>query len=247
MMATYTSGVAHAENHQGNVEQAVVPQQRRLPGEPPHRGQVMTTKVGLQMPAGTPFEEWERAGRQLSGILDSSSWWLGDWLVFGKDHYVDRYQHGIRAVGLQYQTLRNYAWVSRRFEMARRRPALTFQHHAELASLPVDQQEVWLDRAEQNWWTTKQLRRAIRDSREAPEHSGAVAEPTGRLELPDSRLQWWHQAAEQQGIDFDQWVLASLDGAAARAFGGMPDRPELPRPQLTDTGAVVEGATVTEE
>ncbi|MFE0425013.1 LmbU family transcriptional regulator, partial [Streptomyces sp. NPDC058953] len=132
-------------------------QNRAIAGEP-RRSRVLTTNVGLQIPAGLAFEEWERAGRQLSGIVNSSSWWLGDWLVYGKDHYSDRYERGIRAAGLQYQTLRNYAWVSRRFDVVRRRAGLSFQHHAELAPLPVEEQDVWLDRAEQQGWTTKQLR-----------------------------------------------------------------------------------------
>ncbi|WP_225881912.1 LmbU family transcriptional regulator [Streptomyces aureocirculatus] len=195
-----------------------VPRQRK-PGVDERRGQVLTTKVGLQMPAGLTFEDWERAGRQLSGIVNSSSWWLGDWLVYGKDHYTDRYQRGIRAAGLQYQTLRNYAWVSRRFDFSRRRAALSFQHHAELASLPIDEQELWLDRAEQMQWTTKQLRSAIRDAREDEVRDGSgTPETMRRLAVPGSRLQWWHKAAEQSGIDFEQWVLATLDNAAERAL-----------------------------
>src|SRR5262245_65136386 len=98
---------------------------RRRPAGPPGSPEaVMTTKVGLRIPAGLPFEDWERAGRQLSGLLDASSWWLGDWLLFGKDHYTDRYERVIGAVGLQYQTLRNSAWVARKFEIHRRRQAL---------------------------------------------------------------------------------------------------------------------------
>ncbi|WP_327318952.1 LmbU family transcriptional regulator [Streptomyces sp. NBC_01235] len=182
------------------------------------RSQVLTTKVGLQIPGGLTFDDWERAGRQLSGILSSSSWWLGDWLVYGKDHYGDRYQRGIRAAGLQYQTLRNYAWVSRRFEMDRRRPALSFQHHAELASLPTEEQDRWLDRAEQMKWTTKQLRGAIRMAWENGTADGESAEPTRKLAVPGNRLQWWHKAAEQSGIDFEDWVLATLDNAAERAL-----------------------------
>ncbi|MEW1614248.1 MULTISPECIES: LmbU family transcriptional regulator [unclassified Streptomyces] len=186
---------------------------------------MLTTRVGLQIPAGLTFDDWERAGRQLSGILNSSSWWLGDWLVYGKDHYVDRYQRGIRAAGLQYQTLRNYAWVSRRFEFHRRRAALSFQHHAELASLLVDEQELWLDRAERMKWTTKQLRNAVRveregDSRREEEEGDA----TRRLAVPDSRLQWWHKAAAQLGSDLDQWVLSTLDDAAERVLQGSAGR-----------------------
>ncbi|MEU3313828.1 LmbU family transcriptional regulator [Streptomyces sp. NPDC006662] len=174
--------------------------------------------MGLQMPAGMAYDEWERAGQQLVGVLDSSCWWLGDWLKYGKDHYTDRYQRGIRAAGLSYQTLRNYAWVSRRFELARRRPALSFQHHAELASMPPGEQELWLDRAEQGRWTTKQLRGALRATRQGGRQAPPSAEPSRRLEVPGSRVQWWHKAAEQLGVDFEQWVMTTLDSAAASAL-----------------------------
>ncbi|MFD7052733.1 LmbU family transcriptional regulator [Streptomyces mirabilis] len=191
------------------------PRQGRGVDEDRQRNQVLTTKVGLQLPAGLTFENWELAGRQLSGIVNSSSWWLGDWLVYGKDHYSDRYERGVRAAGLQYQTLRNYAWVSRRFEMKRRRAALSFQHHAELASLPVEEQERWLDQAEQQGWSTKQLRKAMRLARGGAEvEEASQAEATRRLAVPDSRLQWWHKAAEQSGVELEQWVLATLDNAA---------------------------------
>ncbi len=195
-----------------------VPRDRRTGGADGRRDQVLTTKVGLRIPVGLAFEEWERAGRQLSGLLNSSSWWLGDWLVYGKDHYADRYERGIRAAGLQYQTLRNYAWVARRFELDRRRSALSFQHHAELASLQVDEQEIWLDRAERLKWSTKQLRHAIRSEREdAPRQTEAVA-TTRQLAVPDSRLQWWHRAASQAGAELEEWVTATLDAAASQVL-----------------------------
>ncbi|MET8100079.1 LmbU family transcriptional regulator [Streptomyces sp. NPDC005236] len=197
----------------------VTPRPARATASAPRRVPVLTTKVGLQMPAKMAYDEWERAGRQLADVLDSSSWWLGDWMVYGKDHYTDRYQRGIRAAGLSYQTLRNYAWVSRRFDLGRRRPALSFQHHAELASMPVADQELWLDRAEQRQWTTKQLRGALRSARQGEQQPAAPAEPgRRRLEVPGSRLEWWHQAAQQLGVDFEQWVMATLDSAAATAL-----------------------------
>jgi hypothetical protein len=192
---------------------------RRVSGDE-SRSQMLTTKLGLQIPAALTFDEWERAGRQLSGILDSSSWWLGDWLVYGKDHYADRYQRGIRAAGLQYQTLRNYAWVSRRFALHNRRAALTFQHHAELASLPAAEQETWLDRAEQMYWTTKQLRSAIRLAREDATRAEKPTEleATQRVTVPGNRIVWWQQAAEQSGVEFELWVLAALDHEAERVL-----------------------------
>ncbi|AZM51497.1 antibiotic biosynthesis protein [Streptomyces sp. WAC 01529] len=187
---------------------------RRAGGAESRREQVLTTNVGLHIPIGLAFEEWERAGRQLSGLLNSSSWWLGDWLVYGKDHYADRYELGIRAAGLQYQTLRNYAWVSRRFEVERRRHALSFQHHAELASLHVEEQDAWLDRAERMKWSTKQLRHALKAQREGTTQEPEAVATTRRLAVPDNRLQWWHKAAVEAGTELGDWVTATLDAAA---------------------------------
>ncbi|WP_244181665.1 LmbU family transcriptional regulator [Streptomyces curacoi] len=202
---------------------------RRLTHAMPQGGEVLTTRVGLQIPAGLNFDTWERAGRTLAGIVDSSAWWLGDWLVYGKDNYADRYERGIRAAGLKYQTLRNYAWVSRRFEFGRRRSRLSFQHHAEVASLTVDQQECWLDSAEQGNWTTKQLRSAIQRARENEPSGKEPSHVTRRLEVPDNRFRRWHKAAERSGIDFEKWVTTTLDHAAERTLEdlkALADRPE---------------------
>ncbi|MCQ4208849.1 LmbU family transcriptional regulator [Streptomyces longispororuber] len=206
---------------------------------------MLTTKVGLQLPTVMGYDDWERAGRQLADVLDSSSWWLGDWLVYGKDHYTDRYQRGIRAAGLSYQTLRNYAWVSRRFVLARRRPTLSFQHHAELASMPVGEQDRWLDRAEQRQWTTKQLRGAIRAARQSQQPPCAPVEQSHRLDLPGSRLQWWYKAAEQLGVDFEQWVLNTLDSAAENALEdlvALEDRKEVAQLKSARTEGLAERA-----
>lgn len=185
-------------------------------------GEVLTTRVGLQIPMGVSFETWERAGRQLAGIVDSSAWWLGDWLVYGKDNYADRYQRGIRAVGLKYQTLRNYAWVSRRFEIVRRRHRLTFQHHAEVASLPQEEQEHWLDQAEKMRWTTKQLRNSIQQTRDSGRKMDDRSVGARRLVVPGNHLEWWHKAAERSGIDFEKWVLITLDQAAEQVLEDAP-------------------------
>lgn len=203
-----------------------VPRSRRPDGSESRPDQVLTMKMGLYIPVGLAFDEWERAGRKLSGLLNSSSWWLGDWLVYGKDHYADRYERGICAAGLQYQTLRNYAWVSRRFELHRRRPALSFQHHAELASLSVADQENWLDRAERLKWTTKQLRNAIRAEREGTPRAADTEATTRRLAVPDNRMQWWHKAAAQAGTELVEWVMHTLDAAADKVL--KEAEPQLP-------------------
>ncbi|HWM06174.1 MAG TPA: LmbU family transcriptional regulator [Actinophytocola sp.] len=170
--------------------------------------------VGLQIPTDLSYEDWARAGHQLSGIVDSSAWWLGDWLVFGKTHYSDCYQLAIQGAGLRYQTLRNYAWVARRFDMSRRRSKLTFKHHAEVASLPVEDQDRLLDQAELELWTTKQLRNAIREVRGDEPDDRALGEASSRIDVPKNRVSVWRRAADREGVDFDDWVLMMLDRAA---------------------------------
>ena len=176
--------------------------------------QVRMSGVGLHIPTGLSFEDWARAGRQLSGIVDSSAWWLGDWLVFGKDHYSDCYQLAIQGAGLRYQTLRNYAWVARRFDLSRRRAKLTFQHHAEVASLPVDEQELLLDQAGRGVWTTKQLRNAIRLGRGEESDERALVPVGSRIDVPRNRVGVWRKAADCLGVEFESWVLTMLDRAA---------------------------------
>ncbi|MDQ7803516.1 LmbU family transcriptional regulator [Amycolatopsis sp. A133] len=181
--------------------------------------QVLITRVGLDIPAGLPFDRWERAGYQLSGIADSSAWCLGDWLIYGKTHYADRYKLAVDAVALDYQTLRNYAWVARRFDSGRRRDRLSFQHHAEVAALPVEEQEKWLDRAVESMWSVKHLRAQLKGERTAG-RGRAAGLLLPRIEVARARFQRWQAAAENSGADLDHWMVSMLDRAAAQTLDG---------------------------
>jgi hypothetical protein len=175
----------------------------------------MTTRVGLHLPDQLPYDAWEEAGQKIFRIVDSSAWCLGDWLVYGQDRYDDRYRRAVDAAGLDYQTLRNYAWVARKFELSRRREQLSFQHHAELASLPPADQDAWLDRAIEHGWSRTQLRREVRAAR-----TGKPAAPPELTRLPELRVadetvRRWRAAAERAGAGLDEWVITTLDRAAA--------------------------------
>jgi len=177
-------------------------------------GRVYATRVGLRFPGKVPFEVWEQAGEHLVRIADSSTWCLGDWLVYGQDEYADRYQRAVAMLGLDYQTLRNYAWVARRFSSARRRSALSFQHHAEVAALPVADQDLWLDRAEQHGWSRNQLRRHVRANRATGEAKVPAQTVLPKLPVSAERVNRWREAADQSSSPFEAWVIAALDRAA---------------------------------
>ncbi|CAL9572355.1 hypothetical protein SUDANB95_04821 [Actinosynnema sp. ALI-1.44] len=176
---------------------------------------ILTTRVGLRIPERIDFETWARAGGQLARISDSSTWCLGDWLVHGQDRYTEGYRKVVEEVGLDYQTLRNYAWVARRFPWARRRPELSFQHHAEVTPLDDAEQDRWLDDAQRHGWSRNELRRRLRASRRTGRaESHEVALP--RLAVPAEQFERWRTAAEQSRSGFTDWVVAALDEAAAR-------------------------------
>jgi hypothetical protein len=179
---------------------------------------VLTTQVSLQFPGETTFKDWERAGHQLARMLSSSSWWLGDWLIYGKEHFQDRYEQAAQAAGLQYQTLRNYAWVAGRFEASRRRPAVSFQHHAEVASLDQTEQDRWLSRAQAEGWSLRQLRGAVRAARSGVAKPDPREEGVRRVTVPGERFRRWHEAALQAGTDVEEWMMATLDIAAEQVL-----------------------------
>jgi hypothetical protein len=183
----------------------------------PH-DQILTTRVGLRFPERVEFETWARAGSHLARISDSSIWCLGDWLAYGQDRYSDGYQRTVEAVGLDYKTLRNYAWVTRRFDWSRRRAKLSFQHHAEVAAMGEAEQDRWLDRAEEAGWSRNKLRQHVRQSRDVSE-TGEQSVVLPRLAVPREQFGRWREAAEHSSSNFADWVVAVLDEAAARETG----------------------------
>jgi hypothetical protein len=174
------------------------------------------TQVGMRFHPRLPFEDWEAIGSRIGLHLNASAWWLGDWLAFGQFKYGRRYKQGIELTGLDYQTLRNYAVVARRFDLPRRREKLSFQHHAELCALTDADQEVWLDRAEANKWSRNALRAALR--RERLRGGDVALMATVRLPVADDQRRRWAAAAERSDCDLEDWIVRTLDGAAEELF-----------------------------
>ncbi|MEU4806643.1 LmbU family transcriptional regulator [Actinosynnema sp. NPDC023587] len=174
----------------------------------------MTKSTSLALPNGIPLDEWRRIGEHIFTVHDSSSWWLGDWLIYGQTQYPDRYKLAIAETGLDYQTLRNYAWVARQFSASRRREALSFQHHAEVASLSPTEQDEWLDRVERFKWSRNGLRNRLRTSKGARPAEGDAAEPYVQMDVPPDRRQRWLDAAAGDELDLLTWIVSTLDHAA---------------------------------
>jgi hypothetical protein len=176
------------------------------------------TARGLRLHAGLRFEEWVCAGRQITKISSASTWWLGDWLLYGERSYGARYRDALELTPFDYKTLRNYAWVARRIEMSRRRDSLSFQHHAEVAALPEPEQELWLERAQTLQWSRNELRRQLKASRERSQDAGGLASIVLRMEIAPQRQQRWHEAASSCQQELTEWITATADRAAELAL-----------------------------
>jgi hypothetical protein len=168
------------------------------------------TARGFRARGGLTFGEWLSAGRQITRISTASAWWLGDWLIYGESAYGSRYRAALELTALDYKTLRNYAWVARRFEMSRRRDTLSFQHHAEVAGMQEAEQDLWLNRAEANHWTRNELRRQLADRRSsgggAQDHVIVV-----RIRVEREREQHWREAAEASSQPLAEWLAEAAD------------------------------------
>jgi hypothetical protein len=197
---------------------------------------------GLQLPRQLSFDTWLEVGRRLSTVVTSSAWCLGDWLIYGEISFTGRYREAIERTSLDYQTLRNYAWVARKIPFSRRWEKLSFGHHAEVAALPEPEQDYWLRKAHELGWSRNQIRHEIRESlrersadMEAPEtgalpgagkheaagprEPAAPPELTIQMKVTLDQLDLFRQAADQDGYSIEDWALLILDHAA---HGSLP-------------------------
>jgi hypothetical protein len=185
---------------------------------------VRYTDTALTLTAEIPYEEWAGIGVTLGRIALSTAWWIGDWLCYGEAVYGEQYAQAVDDLGLNPQTLMNYASVCRRVARRRRRSGLSFSHHAEVASLDPEEQDRWLGRADAEGWSRSELRRALRNLPLAVgprdgsdlavvEHLNAAAETLARLTagVPAASLEQIRAAAER--------VDRELEALAARSAG----------------------------
>lgn len=119
---------------------------------------------GLVLPENTTVEVWASIGRSLYWSAQDFQWQLGDWAVFGCKKY-GKLKEFAEANGINYQTLRNIAWVAENVELSRRRDTLEWSTHAEVAALKPEEQAEWLDKAEKERLPRAELRKQIRQSR----------------------------------------------------------------------------------
>lgn len=134
--------------------------QRRPPKE--QRTKAVISATCWEPPEDLDITEWIILGRRLGSIGRGVAWWIGDWVNYGNAKFGEKYSRAARITGYDVQSLMNMAYVASRFDRSRRRENLSWSHHAELAGLALEQQEVWLGKAEQKHLSVHGLRDEVR-------------------------------------------------------------------------------------
>lgn len=126
-------------------------------------------RIGLEIPPNLKPEEFAEhvlgpLKEMSEKLADSSLWWWGDALAYQEQNYGTKYDDAIIQSGYGYGTLANAVTVCKRIEFSRRRENLSFSHHFDIAVAFEDpaEQDNWLDKAEREQLSRKNLRLAIR-------------------------------------------------------------------------------------
>jgi hypothetical protein len=80
--------------------------------------------------------------------------------------------------------------------------------------LSPEQQDLWLDRAEEGAWTRNELRRQLREERRPTTHTSL------KISIDLARRSRWLGAASTSGVSLETWILHTLDAAAEASLGG---------------------------
>lgn len=118
------------------------------------------TPVGLVISGNHTIDEYEGTAIMLERMDNASPWAKADLLdraieLFGEDAWQI-------VPPDQVELYRKAYWLKQIFPMSRRRERLKFSHHEAVAKMDEPDQEMWLNRAEDEQMSVSDLRKAIK-------------------------------------------------------------------------------------
>lgn len=124
------------------------------------------TPTCLKIKQGLKYEDWEQIGSILKTIEGAVQFWIGDWYMYGEYAFGEKASQALEK--WEEETIRKFIWVSGRISSVRRRTNLSYSIHEQVAGLEMDQQEHFLDRAEKEKLSVRELRTEIAKTRLLP-------------------------------------------------------------------------------
>ena len=183
------------------------------------------TRTGWVAPAQLSVEDWLRCGQAFDLVEGAAQWWKGDWWIEGETKENGDGEELAARAGVDYQRIRDLGSVARAYELSCRHDNLTFEHHRLAMATPDKKERLrWLKRAEENGWTTAQLRREISDWKRGINRSSLqlTASAAGLATLLYADPPW-------------QYANSGLKGAAEEHYPTMTTAPGVPQIACFDT------------
>jgi hypothetical protein len=152
----------------------------------------LVSPVSLELPQGVSIEAWSALLPRVDFIKNATNWWLGDLILYGEAAYGELHSQYLPEDTASISAYKTARWVASRIESERRRPALSWSHHREVAPLEHEAQEQLLDLALAENLSVHALRKLIKEKKGScssrgmnkPDLQGALAYSSNRIGRP---------------------------------------------------------------
>lgn len=168
------------------------------------------TKTSLTLAEDITQDEWEDVVGNLNKVEGAVHWWIGDAFAFAEQKWgmYDRMD-----LPFEKETIRKDKELCERIESGRRRPNLSHSHHKEVAWLEPEQQDYFLDLAEEQGLNRNELRQAIKEH-QVPK-DGKVFLMMEDLDLSDTEKQKIVSKVRGELLTFEEAELVAQSVASA--------------------------------
>lgn len=128
-------------------------------------GNIAVLSTGIYINGEITQDEWEAFFPIVQRIQDASQWFYGDLVAYGDRVWGKTYNEVAAKIGIDADTLRNWAWVASSVDLSLRNDKLSFTHHYHVAGLSEAEQVRWLTDAVNNRWSANRLLEEISQQR----------------------------------------------------------------------------------
>lgn len=185
---------------------------------------------------GVTWEEWSELWSAVEQTHKSAAFWSGDALLAGQREFGERFSQVVDPKYIHQQ--KGPMWVCARIEPSRRRASLSYSLHKLLAALERAEQERWLDRAEAEAWSVRELKAAMDAEARGRGNGGPPlddAPPTPiEGEEEDIAGSTWNDYSPEPELDPD--TFGSVEEVTGEPFQSPPASEEPPAAPETPPG-----------
>jgi hypothetical protein len=183
----------------------------------------IVTPTSMSFAPNITWAEWSRKGHEFSQFINiwdrNLRWWLGDWIIFGENHFPDKYSQALTKFMYSKQSLRNIVYVCRNVPPENRMEDedVSFEHHYVVAKIPRDQQRAWLEKAKAELWTSFQFQNAVKGRPISKRLVPSMIRPTPKDVNFDV---WWENTGSKIHPELEAIKCREVAEAAWDASGG---------------------------